>query len=176
MKCILFTFTAGLSSLALASVTADPASTTLNLPASTDASSYLGNVLGGTTPTWATGAYATSLATALYSIETSFADRSDYISIVNALYSAASKDHEAGAVATLHQGLVPLAVTSEGWFTSNVPAALQTEVVNYANAWEDAFTSVEAKATATKNAAGPKCTGMAVAGVAFGVAAFAAAV
>lgn len=179
MKSIIFTITTGLTSLAFASAafTSSTSSTsTSSFPASTDASAYLRNVLGGTTPTWATGAYATSLATALYSIQTSFADRSDHTTIVSALYSAASAGHVPGAVASLHQGEVPLAITSEGWFTSNVPAALQTEVVSYASEWEHAIESVGAKATATQNAAGPRCTGMAVAGVAFGVAAFAAAV
>lgn len=177
MKSILFTITAGFAGLALTSAAAtSSASSTSSFPASTDASSYLNNVLGGANPTWATGAYATSLATALYSLETSFAGRPDHATIVSALFSAASAGNADAAEASLHQGEAPLAITSQGWFTSNVPAALQTEVVSYASEWEDAISSVGEKATATHNAAGPRCTGMAVAGVAFGVAAFAAAV
>jgi hypothetical protein len=38
-------------------------------------------------------------------------------------------------------------------------------VVQFDSAWDGAYTSVEAKATGTQNAA-PRCTGMAVAGVA----------
>lgn len=181
MKFIIFAFTAGLASLAFVSAadtfsSSTSSTSTSAFPASTDASAYLVNVLGGATPTWATGAYATSLATALYSIQTSFADRSDHTTIISALWSAASAGHVSGAVASLHQGEVPLAITSQAWFTSNVPAALQTEVVSYASEWEHAIESVGEKATASQNAAGPRCTGMAVAGVAFGVAAFAAAV
>lgn len=169
MVSLLLVITAGLTSLGLASTTAT--STTSSLPASTDASSYLNNVVNGPIPTWATGAYATSLATALYSVETSFIDRSDYTAIMTALYSAVSKGNAAADLAYLHKSQLPLDITSQGWFTSNVPKALQTEVADYAVAWEKAITSIEAKATATENAAGPRCTGIAVAGVAFGVAA-----
>lgn len=62
-------------------------------------------------------------------------------------------------------------LASEAWYTKNVPKALQTEVVQYDDAWESAVESVASKATATGNAAPARCTGGVVAGVAVGVAA-----
>lgn len=171
MKAFLFTVTAGLANLGLASAAS---STTNAIPSSTDASSYLNEALTST-PTWATGKYATSLATALYSVETSFGERDDYTSIVDAIWSAASKDGGDKVLASMSASYWNWGdITTDGWYTSNVPKALQTEVLNYDSAWESAITKVEAKATATGNAAAPRCTGMAVAGVALaGVAAVA---
>lgn len=166
---LLLTATAGLA--AAAATTTD----TTAIPSSTDASSYLHDALSST-PTWATGKYATSLATALYSVETSFVDRSDYTSIVDAIWSAAAKDGGDAVVASLSASYWNWGdITTDAWYTKNVPGALQTEVLQYDSAWESAFTKVEAKATATGNAAAPRCTGMvAAAGVAMaGVAAVA---
>lgn len=180
MKSILFPVAAGLCSSLFSLATAADSTTDTSLPKSTDASSFLSDVWSGQgpTPTWATGKYATTLATALYSLETSFIMRSDYTSIVDAIWSAAEKDGGSDVVASLSASYWGWgAVTTNDWYTKNVPKALQTEVVNYDSAWDSAVTSVEAKATATKNAAAPRCTGMAIAGagVAMGVAAFAGA-
>lgn len=171
MKSLLLTAAAGLASLGLVSAAT---STTEAVPSSTDASSYLKDALSST-PTWATGKYVTSLATALYSVETSFVGRDDYTSIINAIWSAASKDGGDEVVASLSASYWNWGdITTDGWYTSNVPKALQTEVLEYDSAWESAITKVEAKATATGNAAAPRCTGMAVAGAALaGVAAVA---
>lgn len=174
MKTLILPILAGLSSLASAA-----SSTTASIPTSTDASSFLSDVWSGqtATPTWATGKYATKLASALYSVETSFVMRDDYTAIVDAIWSAASKDGGSTVVESLSASYWDWgAVTTNSWYQDNVPNSLQTAVASYDGAWDSAFTSVEAKATATKNAAGaaaPKCTGMAVAGVALGVAAVA---
>lgn len=179
MKSVLFPVVAGFSSL-VSLATAASSTTDTSLPTSTDAASFLSDVWAGQgpTPTWATGKYATTLATALYSVETSFIMQSYYTSIVDAIWSAAEKDGGSDVVASLSASYWDWgAVTTNDWYTKNVPKALQTDVVNYNSAWDAAVTSVEAKATATKNAAAalPRCTGMAVAGagVAMGVAAFA---
>lgn len=165
----------GLASL----VMADTTPTDTSIPASTDASSFLSEVFEGeATPTWATGKYATTLASALYSAQTSFAMRSDYRDIVEAIWSAAEKDGGSSVVESLSASYFNWgAITTNDWFTENVPGPLQTAVAEYDDAWEKVFTSVEAKATATQNAAPARCTGMAVAGVAaLGVAAVAGAI
>lgn len=165
--------------LGLASVVAAATTPTdTSIPSSTDASSFLSEVYEGeATPTWATGKYATTLASALYSAQTSFAMRSDYRDIVNAIWSAAEEDGGSSVVESLSSSYWNWAeVTTNPWFRDNVPGALQTAVAQYDDTWESVFTSVEAKATGTKNAAAPRCTGMAVAGVAaLGVAAVAGA-
>ncbi|KAG8167378.1 hypothetical protein KVR01_003067 [Diaporthe batatas] len=165
----------GLASL----VAADTTPTDTSIPTSTDASSFLSDVFEGeATPTWVTGKYATTLASALYSAETSFAMRSDYQDIVNAIWSAAEKDGGSSVVESLSASYWNWgAVTTNDWFTKNVPGSLQTAVAQYDDAWESVMTSVEAKATATQNAAPARCTGMAVAGVAaLGIAAVAGAI
>lgn len=174
MKSFIPTVFLGLASL----VAADTTPTDTSIPASTDASSFLSEVYEGeATPTWATGKYATTLASALYSAQTSFAMRSDYRDIVEAIWSAAEEDGGSSVVESLSASYWNWgAVTTNPWFRDNVPGALQTAVAQYDDAWESVYTSVEAKATATKNAAAPRCTGMAVAGVAaLGVAAVAGA-
>lgn len=163
---------AGLASLSL--VLAASSTTDNGIPTSTNAASYLSEVWsGGPTPTWATGKYATTLASALYSVQTSFIERSDYGSIITAIYSAASKGGDDVAASISASEWDWGSITTAGWYTSNVPKSLQTEVAKYDKAWDSAVSSVEAKATATGNAAAAKCTGMALAGVAAGVAAVA---
>ncbi|KAK7734690.1 hypothetical protein SLS53_007794 [Cytospora paraplurivora] len=147
-----------------------------SIPKSTEASKYLSDIWSGqtATPTWATGKYATTLASALYSVETSFGLRSDYQSIVNAIWSAAEKHGDSDDLKSLStSGWYWDAITTNDWYHDNVPKALQTEVADYDNAWASVITSVGVKAeeTGSKNAAAPMCTGMAVAGVAaFGAA------
>ncbi|KAL1866023.1 hypothetical protein Daus18300_006924 [Diaporthe australafricana] len=175
MKSFTATIFLGLAGLVTAQ---DASQTDTSLPKSTDASSFLSEVYDGeATPTWATGKYATTLASALYSAQTSFAMRSDYRDIVDAIWSAAEQDGGSSVVESLSASYWNwAAVTTNPWFQDNVPKALQTAVGDYDDTWESVFTSVEAKATATKNAAAPRCTGMAVAGVAaLGVAAVAGA-
>ncbi|ROW10420.1 hypothetical protein VMCG_01807 [Cytospora schulzeri] len=173
MKFSILPVLAGLSSL----VSAKTAASDTSIPKSTDAHSFLSQVYSGdatATPTWMTGKYVTKLATALYSVETSFVMRDDYQSIVNDIWSAAEKDGGSKAVASMSSsGFDWGEITTNTWYQDNVHKKYQTAVVKYDEAWDSAFTSVEAKATATGNAAAPRCTGMAVAGVALGVAAVA---
>lgn len=182
MKSFIFPCLAALSSLSLAG--AADTSDSAPVPTSTDASAFLSDVWAGQTdtPTWATGKYATTLASALYSVETSFVLASGYSSIVEAIWSAAKKDGGSEVVESLSASYWDWgAVTTNDWYTKNVPKALQTEVVKYDSAWGSAMTSVydkvaAATATGSSNAAAapvPRCTGMAVAGIVAGVAAMA---
>lgn len=187
MKSLLFPCLAALSSLSLAAAADTSSDSTFSLPTSTDASAYLSGVWAGETggtPTWATGKYATTLASALYSVETSFELATGYRSIVDAIWSAADKDGGDAVVASLSASYWNWAsVTTNDWYAKNVPAALQTRVADFDSAWEGAITSVYGEAVATATATGSsenaaaapaaRCTGMAVAGVVAGVVAMA---
>lgn len=166
MKSILTPLTAVLTTLTLATAKTTTAPTTTSLPASTDASSFLAAI--SATPTWATGKYATSLATALYSIETSFLGRADYATIVDAIWSAAVKNNDMKVLESLSASYWNWGdVTTNAWYTANVPGVMQTEIRAYDAAYESAWTEVEATATATGNAAaGARATGLVGVGVA----------
>lgn len=181
MKSFLFHALAALSSVSLVAAADSSTATSTGMPTSVDATSYLSAIWSGQTdaPTWATGKYATTLASALYSLETSFALASDYSSLIDDIYSAASKDGGSDVTASLEKsGWNWGAITTNAWYTKDVPKAVQTAVAKYDSAWEDSINSVYSKAvttTGTANAAAvPQCTGMAVAGFAAGVAAVAA--
>lgn len=184
MKSLLFPALAALSGISLATATATTVPLT-DMPTSVDATSFLSAVWSGqtATPTWATGEYATTLASALYSLETSFVLASDYSSIIQAIWSAAEKDGGEKVTQSLDKsGWAWDAITTNAWYTKNVPDALQTRVAGYDSVWDDTVESVYSEVTAaaatttgTKNGApAAKCTGMAVAGVMAGVAAVAA--
>ncbi|ROV88914.1 hypothetical protein VSDG_08932 [Cytospora chrysosperma] len=173
MKFTILPILAGFSSLVSAKSTT---AADTSIPKSTDASSFLSDLWSGqtATPTWATGKYATKLATALYSVETSFAGRDDYRSIIDSIWSAAEKDGGSKVVESMSSSYWDWSgVTTNDWYQDNMPKAYQTAVAKFDEDMDSAFTSVEAEVTATKNAGAPRCTGMAVAGVALGFAAVA---
>lgn len=180
MKFLAYTLFTALSALPFLTGAADAttASSSTGYPKSVDASTYLIDEFT-TLPTWATGKYATSLATALYSVETSFGDSDKYTSVMTAIRSAAVSyggDEVVKSIET--SGFNWGSLTTESWYTAHVPTALQTAVVNYDAAWGSAYDKVynEAFPTSTSKGAAaagvPRCTGMAQAvGVAAGVAA-----
>lgn len=150
--------------------------TASEFPKSTDASSFLSEEFT-TVPTWATGKYATTLASALYSVVTSFAD-SEYTSVIEAIDSAAQKYGGDDVLSSIEaSGFNWGDITTNSWYSAHVPKDVQSDVSKYDAAWESAYTSVEAVALSTSSSKGvaaaglPRCTGMAqVAGVAAGVA------
>ncbi|KAK8067315.1 hypothetical protein PG997_014062 [Apiospora hydei] len=130
-----------------------PSSTTTTtvfaLPPSTDASAYLHHVFptSAAQPTWATGSFYTQLASALYAVDRSFAGRADYATIVAAISRAGDADSPSSAWGWA-------AVTTNGWYQSDVPQPVQSDVSQYVGAWRDAEFSVlgdaqKAEATAT---------------------------
>ncbi|KAI1848581.1 hypothetical protein JX265_011565 [Neoarthrinium moseri] len=151
-----------------------PGSTTL--PASIDASSYLSYAFppGAPQPTWATGEFYTRLASALYRVDRSFMQRPNYQTIVQAINSAA--DHAGSKISASVEASAWGwgVVTVQPWYESGVAPPLQTEVLEYNSAWHSAASSVQAQAKAAQGgsagAAPPRCTGMALAGVAAGLA------
>lgn len=82
-------------------------------------------------------------------MDKSFVERSDYPTIISAIESAA--DDVGGTVsASVEQsawgwGLI----TTATWYQTRVPTPLQTEVIDYNNAWHSAASSVRAQATAS---------------------------
>lgn len=144
------------------------------LPDYTDASKYLSYAFPTNVPqpTWATGSYYTMLATALYSVDKSFVERSDYTQILTAIQSAGQRVGGQVSASVDESAWGWGIVTTNTWYQTEVPESLQTEVVEYNSAWHSAASSVKALAqgTATRSstggAAGPRCTGLAMAGVA----------
>lgn len=139
-----------------------PSTTTvLALPSSTDASAYLRHVFppSAAQPTWATGAFYTQLASALYAVDRSFAGRADYATIVAAISRAGDADSPQVSASLAASAWGWAAVTTNGWYQSDVPAPVQTDVARYVGAWHDAEFSVlsdaqRAEATETGRSGG----------------------
>jgi hypothetical protein len=115
------------------------------------------------------------LASALYSVDKSFVQRSDYTAILTAIQSAGEQVGGQVSASVEKSAWGWGIVTTNAWYQTAVPGALQTEVVDYNVAWHSAASSVRDLAVATTSqsnaarAAGPRCTGLALAGVAAGV-------
>ncbi|KAK7955261.1 hypothetical protein PG988_015955 [Apiospora saccharicola] len=110
-------------------------------------------------PTWATGSFYTQLASALYAVDKSFAGRSDYATIVAAISHAGDADSPQVSASIASSAWGWAAVTTNGWFQSDVPAPVQTDVARYVDAWHDAEFSVlsdaqKAEATETGKSGG----------------------
>ncbi|KAK8048004.1 hypothetical protein PG996_016068 [Apiospora saccharicola] len=82
-------------------------------------------------PTWATGSFYTQLASALYAVDKSFAGRSDYATIVAAISHAGDADSPQVSASIASSAWGWAAVTTNGWFQSDVPAPVQTDVARY---------------------------------------------
>ncbi|KAF2994634.1 hypothetical protein E8E14_000980 [Neopestalotiopsis sp. 37M] len=166
-----------------AAITSSTKLASMTLPVSTDASSYLSYAfpLGAPQPTWATGQYYTMLASVIYSVDRSFIQQPDYQTIVSAIQSAANKADNQVSASVESSAWGWGAITTNAWYQSQVPAPLQTEVLEYNSAWHSAVSSVQALATATTPsgataAAAPRRISMTMAGLAAGVAGMALAV
>ncbi|ETS86149.1 hypothetical protein PFICI_04174 [Pestalotiopsis fici W106-1] len=173
------TFSTTSTTSSITTATTSPTTpTTTTLPISTDASSYLSYAFptGAPQPTWATGEYYTMLASAIYSVDRSFIQQSDYQSIISAIQSAADKAGNQVSASVESSAWGWGAITTNAWYQDQVPAALQTEVLDYNSAWHSAVSSIQALATATTPnrtvaaAPAPRCTGIAMAGIAAGMA------
>jgi hypothetical protein len=89
------------------------------------------------------------LASALYSIDKSFVERSDYPTIISAIESAADDAGGQVSVSVEESAWGWGLVTTATWYQTRVPTALQTEILDYNSAWHSAASSVRAKATAS---------------------------
>ncbi|KAI4596799.1 hypothetical protein KJ359_005142 [Pestalotiopsis sp. 9143b] len=95
------------------------------------------------------------LASAIYSVDRSFIQQPDYQTILSAIESAADQagDQVSASVESSAWGWG--AVTTNDWYQSAVPTALQSDVLEYNSAWYSAVSSVQALAVATTTNSGP---------------------
>lgn len=105
---------------------------------------------------------STSLASALNSVETKWRDTPAYTSAGEAIYSAAPTKLQP-SIAT--SGYIYEQVTTETWYTKNVPKAVQTAIDGHVSSIISVEQKVLGTGTSTSKAGAAQQTGMAVAGV-----------
>ncbi|KAK2024762.1 hypothetical protein LX32DRAFT_655978 [Colletotrichum zoysiae] len=139
-----------------------------SLPTSTAADEYLS---AQSLPTTITGSLATSLASALYSVDQKYFNDDEWMTVYSHMWSAAAKATNAPeVVASMAVEGYNLPEQQEAtWWKDNVPDKDDKWVSSYVSDWKRAGMDIMATQTSTGGA--PKCTGMAIAGVAAGVAA-----
>ncbi|KAK2007124.1 hypothetical protein LZ32DRAFT_610602 [Colletotrichum eremochloae] len=140
------------------------------LPTSTAADEYLSSHFHSL-PSTITGAVATSLASALYSVDQKYFSDDEWKTVYSHMWSAAAKATNApDVVASMAVEGYSLNEQQEaGWWKDNVPDKDDKWVSSYLSDWQQAWQDIAA--TRTSKGGAPKCTGMAIAGVAAGVAA-----
>ncbi|GKT49594.1 uncharacterized protein ColSpa_09775 [Colletotrichum spaethianum] len=140
------------------------------LPSSTAADEYLSNNVKSL-PSTVTGAVATSLASALYSVDRKYYSDNEWTTVYSHMWSAAAKATNApDVVASMAVEGYSLSDQQEAqWWKDNVPDKDDKWVSSYISDWQKAWQ--DTVATQTSKGGAPKCTGMAIAGVAAGVAA-----
>ncbi|KAK1624586.1 hypothetical protein BDP81DRAFT_398234 [Colletotrichum phormii] len=141
------------------------------LPTSTAADEYLSQIKS--VPSTLTGAVATSLATALYSVDQKYFNDKKWTTVYSHIWSAAAKATDApDVVASMAVNGFRLHTQQEAkWWQDNVPDKDDKWVSSYLSDWQKAWQDNTAATKTSKGGAVPKCTGMAMAGVAAGVAA-----
>ncbi|KAL0934105.1 uncharacterized protein CTRU02_210904 [Colletotrichum truncatum] len=140
------------------------------LPTSTDAAQYLSDHAGFATTI--TGAQATSLVSAVYSVDVKYQNDAKFTTMYSHMWSAAAKaSNGPDLVGSMAVGGLDMAtMRDENWWKDNVPEKEDKFLADYLSDYQKAANSVLATKTGSKGAA-PKCTGMALAaaGVAAGV-------
>jgi len=130
-------------------------------PTSTDASSYLSHYYGNEAIP-RTGALGTTLASALYAVETSFAANGHRASDDAAIWSAAARaTNSPELVASMAvSGWNYRHIVRHDWYKSGVPSNVQEDVISYVSAMNSVQSSVFLIPTPTRNAApAPRATG-----------------
>ncbi|EXF73766.1 hypothetical protein CFIO01_07394 [Colletotrichum fioriniae PJ7] len=144
------------------------------LPTSTAADEYLSQHVKSV-PSTVTGAVATSLATALYSVDQKYFNDKEWTTVYSHMWSAAAKATDApDVVASMAVNGYSLDTQQEAkWWKDNVPDKDDKWVSSYVSDWQKAWQdNTAATKTSKGGAAGvARCTGMAMTGVAAGVAA-----
>lgn len=116
-----------------------------DLPSSIPASVMLSNLYGTNIPTAATGAAATSLASALYSYELSLYNDPGYKSAADAVYMAIATVTNADEILSSLEanGAVNGAYfTTADWFKTGVPEDAQTAIESYWDGYSSVATGV----------------------------------
>lgn len=101
---------------------------------------------------------STALASALFSVQSSWVDSPVYTSVQNAIYSAAPSSVQASISSS---GYIYESITTNAWFTK-VPQALQSAVTSEFSALDNAAESIIGTSTSTGGAA--RVTEVALAG------------
>ncbi|TVY45155.1 hypothetical protein LOCC1_G003869 [Lachnellula occidentalis] len=103
---------------------------------------------------------STALASALYSVQSTWNDSPAWTSAKAAIYSAAPTSAQSSIDKS---GYAFAELTTQKWYTKSVPHAVQTAVAGEVSAIDSAASKV--LGTATSKGDAPRQTGMAVAGV-----------
>lgn len=125
-------------------------------------SDFLADIYGTAIPSGATGAAATSLASAIYSFQTALTTDQNYKSAADAVYNAFATATNADFLATSLDaaGVLNGAYTTESWYQNNVPSSAQSEWASFLSSAHAVETSVlDAVATTTSASAGSGSTG-----------------
>ncbi|TKW56103.1 hypothetical protein CTA1_8273 [Colletotrichum tanaceti] len=140
------------------------------LPTSTAADKYL-SARVSSLPSTVNGAAATSLASALYSVDRKYFNDKEWTTVYSHMWSAAAKATDApNVVASMAvEGFSLYKQQQSQWWKDNVPEKDDRWVSSYFSDWQKAGQDIVA--TKTSKGGAPKCTGMAMAGVAAGMAA-----
>ncbi|KAK0105020.1 hypothetical protein ONS95_004611 [Cadophora gregata] len=93
---------------------------------------------------------STSLASALHSVESTWENSNKYTSAIAAIYSAAPT---AAQASISKSGYEYDALTTESWYTKDVPKAIQTDVADY----RKAINSAAAKIVGTPSTSSSGC-------------------
>ncbi|CAJ2504907.1 Uu.00g123010.m01.CDS01 [Anthostomella pinea] len=119
------------------------------LPSSVPASEVLAGIYGTNIPTKATGAVATSLASAVYSYEETLVTDAAYKSVADAVYMAAATASDSDAIFSQIEGVgaVNAPYTTADWYKSGVPASAQTAFASYLGQYKAVESSVLGGAT-----------------------------
>ncbi|KAK3381188.1 hypothetical protein B0H63DRAFT_450554 [Podospora didyma] len=144
------------------------------VPTSVDAESYVSKLYSPSPPpAGVTGAKLTSLASALYPLQTSWAAHpmitSDRAALASAASRAADPTSAASIVSDIHDWK---AIREHDWYKEFVPCEVKSDIDAYNSAWESAAEKIlgTPKPTSTNGAHSAACTGMAMAAAAAGVA------
>ncbi|KAK6070783.1 hypothetical protein SCUP515_08184 [Seiridium cupressi] len=126
------------------------------------ASDYLSAIYGTATPAGATGAAATSLASALDSYESQLYTDAGYLSAANDVYYAIASQTDADAIfSTLDAGgVLNGGYTTASWYVNGVPESAKREMSSIISGFHSVQTSVlGAVATTTASTGGSSATG-----------------
>jgi len=143
-------------------ITADTTSSSSSSSSSSsfNVASVLTSYYGTHVPSTLSASQSTALASAIRSVQSTWWDSPKYTSADEAIYSAAPPSAQSSMSAS---GFVYELITTETWYTKNVPTAVQSDVVAEISAVKSMVSAVAG--SASKGAAAARVTGRAVVGV-----------
>ncbi|KAI0130386.1 hypothetical protein BJ170DRAFT_313364 [Xylariales sp. AK1849] len=114
-------------------------------------SQYLSDLYGSAIPAGATGAVATSLASAVYSYQMALTTDAAYVSAANDVYMAMATASNSDAIASSldSEGALNGGYTTADWYKSGVPESAQKEIASVFSGFHAVETSVLGAAAVT---------------------------